>query len=239
MILKSKKKINSIKVITLFPKLYEPFIENGPMKKAIENSIVNFETVYLKDFGLGKQKQVDDTPYGGGAGMLLMIEPIDNAIKKIKTKKSKVILITPDGEKYSNDMAKKLSIEEDLIFVSGYYEGFDDRVKNIIDMEISIGDYIVSRGDFPILNIVDSIVRLKDDVISEDSIIEESFNNNLLEYPQYTKPRNYKNMKVPDVLISGNHKKIDEFRLNESIKKTKNRRKDLYYKYKEQNNGSK
>ena len=239
MILKSKKNISSIKVITLFPKLYEPFVENGPIRKAIENSVLEFKTIYLKDFGIGKQKQVDDTPYGGGAGMLLMIEPIDNAIKKIKTKKSKVILITPDGEKYDQGIAKKLSKEDDLIFISGYYEGFDHRIKNIIDMEISIGDYIVSRGDFPILNIVDSLVRLKDNVINKDSIVEESFNNNLLEYPQYTKPRNYKKMKVPDVLVSGNHKNIDEFRLNESIKKTKNKRKDLYYKYKEQNNGSK
>lgn len=227
-----------IKYITLFPELYEPFKQSGPIRKALEKGLISMSSINLKDNGIGKHKKVDDTPYGGGAGMLLMAEPVVKSIRDASSKNSKVIMFTPEGKKINQEMIYDLSKEKDLVFVSGYYEGFDNRIKEHVDMEISLGDFIVSRGDIPIITTIDAISRVIDGVINNSSIEEESFNNNLLEYPQYTIPRNFEGQLVPEVLTSGNHKKIKEYRLNESLKRTKENRLDLYNKYKENKNGS-
>ena len=166
-----------------------------------------------------------------------MVEPLAKAIAKAKPKSSKVILISPEGQKFSQQLAQKWAKEKSLTFVSGYYEGFDARVKNYVNEEVSLGDFIISRGDLAIMPIVDAIVRVKKDVINQDSIKEESFNNNLLEYDQYTFPQEYQGKKVPEILISGHHKKIAEFRQENSLKKTQKYRPDLYNEYKEKKDG--
>ena len=227
-----------IKYVTLFPELYEPFKMSGPIRKALEKGLITMSAYNLKDNGIGKHKKVDETPYGGGAGMLLMVEPVVKSIRDASSKNSKVIMFTPEGKTVNQEMIHNLSKEEDLVFVSGYYEGFDNRIKDYVDMEISLGDFIVSRGDIPIITTIDAISRVIDGVINNSSIEEESFNNNLLEYPQYTIPREFEGRLVPEVLTNGNHKKIKEYRLNESLKRTKENRLDLYNKYKENKNGS-
>lgn len=218
-----------IDILTLFPDMFEGFLNTSIIKRAINSKLVEINLINFRDYSTDPQKNVDDTPYGGGRGMVLMIEPIYNCLNEIKKPDSKIILLTPDGVKYNQKKAYQLSNEKHLIIICGHYEGFDDRIRNIVDYEISIGDYILTGGEIPSMIITDSVVRLIKGVINEESHLNESFNldNNLLDYPTYTKPQEFMGMKVPDVLLSGNHKMIEEYRLNESVKKTKIKRPDL------------
>ena len=220
-----------IDILTLFPEMFDGFLNTSIIKSAQNRNLVNINTINIRDYSMDKHKKVDDTPYGGGAGMVLMCQPIFDAVKSVKKTKSKVILMTPQGVKYNQKIAYNLSKEEHLIFICGHYEGFDERIRSICDMEISIGDYVLTGGELPSMVITDSVVRLVDNVIDEGSHVNDSFNNDRLDYPTYTKPREYEGMKVPDVLLSGDHKKIDEWRKSESEKKTLERRPDLMKKY--------
>ena len=216
-----------IDILTLFPEMFDGFKSESIIKRAIEDKKVEINTCNFRDFSKNKHKKVDDTPYGGGVGMVLMCQPIFDAVESLKKKNSKVILLSPQGKKYEQKMAYDLAKEEHLIFICGHYEGFDERIKTICDEEISIGDYVLTGGELPAMVITDSIVRLIPGVIDEESHINDSFNNNLLDYPTYTKPRDYKGIKVPDVLLSGDHKKIDEWRKNKQLKITSEKRPDL------------
>lgn len=218
-----------IDILTLFPNMFIPFLEESIIKRAISKGIVKVNIINFRDFTELKNGQVDDTPYGGGGGMVLRIEPLYKAIKSITDKDSnaKVILMTPDG--YSYNQAKALELKElkHLVVVCGHYEGFDERIRSLADYEISIGDYILTGGELPAMIISDSIIRLLDGAIADTSLESESFSDNLLDYPTYTKPREFKGMVVPDVLLSGNHAKIAKWRHEQRIKRTKERRPDL------------
>lgn len=219
-----------IDILTLFPDMFDGFKKESIIKRAIDNDKVTINTCNFRDFAKNKHKKVDDTPYGGGNGMVLMCQPIFDAVESIKTNKSKVILLSPQGKQYNQKMAYDYAKEEHLIFICGHYEGFDERIKTICDEEISIGDYVLTGGELPAMVLTDSIVRLLPGVIEEDSHLNDSFNQNLLDYPTYTKPREYKGMKVPDVLLSGNHEKIDKWRKDKQIDATNEKRPDLMSK---------
>ncbi len=217
-----------IDILTLFPDMFLGALDHSILRRAQDEGIVEIHLVDFRKYSLDSHHKVDDTPYGGGCGMVLSAQPIFDCIDDIRTKDSKVILLTPDGVCYHQKMAYDLSQEKHLIFICGHYEGFDERIRVLADMEISIGDYILTGGEYASMVLVDSIVRLLPGVIREESHQKESFNHHLLDYPNYTKPRVYRKMSVPDVLLSGDHKKIEEYRLKESIRRTKLRRPDLY-----------
>lgn len=216
-----------IDILTLFPEMFEGFKNESIIKRSIESKKVEINTCNFRDFAKNKHKKVDDTPYGGGQGMVLMCQPVFDAVEHLKKENSKVILLTPQGKTYNQEKAYELSKEEHLILICGHYEGFDERIRSICDEEISIGDYVLTGGEIPSMVITDSVVRLLPGVIDESSHLNDSFNNNLLDYPTYTKPRNYKGMKVPDVLLSGDHAKIDKWRLDKQLKITMEKRPDL------------
>ena len=216
-----------IDVLSLFPEIYEGVLSESIIKRAREKGIVEINIHNFRDYSTDPHNKVDDTPFGGGAGMVLMCEPIFRCIENLKTKDSIVIMLTPDGSVYNQKMALDLSLKKHLILLCGHYEGFDERIKSICDMFISVGDYILTGGEIPSMILIDSIVRLIDGAITKESLESESFNNKLLDYPTYTKPRNFRGMEVPDVLLSGDHKKIKEWRELEQIKKTKTLRPDL------------
>ena len=216
-----------IDILTLFPNMFTGFLHESIIKRAIEKKIVEINIVNFREFSHLNNNQVDDTPYGGGSGMVLMVEPLVEAIESLKREDSKVILMCPQGKTYTEKKAIELREEKHLILVCGHYEGFDERIREFVDEEISIGDYILTGGEIPAMAIVDSVVRLVDGVIKKESYEEESFTNNLLDYPTYTKPREFRGLKVPDVLLSGNHKEIKNWRKKEQIKKTEKKRKDL------------
>ena len=216
-----------IDVLSLFPEMFDGVFNTSIIKRAVEDKKVEINVHNFRDYSLDKNKKVDDTPYGGGRGMVLMCQPIFDCVESLKTEESIVILLTPDGYSYKQTMAYDFSKEKHLIIICGHYEGFDERIRTLVDYEVSIGDYVLTGGEIPAMVLVDSIVRLIPGVIEEDSHVNESFNNNLLDYPTYTKPYDFRGMKVPDVLISGNHKKIDEFRQESMYNKTKERRPDL------------
>lgn len=211
-------------VITIFPNILNSYVEEGMIKRAIEKKAVKIKTYNLRDFTTDKHKTVDDTVYGGGAGMLLKIEPLYKALKKItspkKTKNKKIILLSAQGQKWNQSLAKKYSKLKEITFICGRYEGVDERIKNFIDEEISIGDYILTGGELGALVIIDSISRLLPKVLgNSESLADESHNQTgVLEYPQYTKPAIFKKLSVPEVLISGNHKLIEEWK-NKNTKK--------------------
>ena len=217
-----------IDILSLFPNMFAGFLEESIIARAMAKHKVEIKIHNFRDFSLDPHGKVDDTPYGGGAGMVLMCQPIFDCIKSLKTKDSFVVMLTPDGKTYNQEIAKKFSKKKHLILLCGHYEGFDERIKSICDEFISIGDFILTGGEIPSMIITDSVVRLLDGVIDQESLESESFNNNLLDYPTYTKPRVYEGMEVPSVLLSGDHKKIQEYRLNEQIKKTKSLRNDLW-----------
>lgn len=217
-----------IDILSLFPNMFAGFLEESIIARAMAKHKVEIKIHNFRDFSLDPHSKVDDTPYGGGAGMVLMCQPIFDCIKSLKTKDSFVVMLTPDGKTYNQEIAKKFSKKKHLILLCGHYEGFDERIKSICDEFISIGDFILTGGEIPSMVITDSVVRLLDGVIDQESLESESFNNNLLDYPTYTKPRVYEGMEVPSVLLSGDHKKIQEYRLNEQIKKTKSLRNDLW-----------
>jgi tRNA (guanine37-N1)-methyltransferase len=220
-----------IDVITIFPKELDLALSYSIIKRARESGIVDINFVNPRDFTKDKHKTVDDKPYGGGSGMVFMPDPLYKAIKKVKRKSSYVVLLTPRGRVYNQKIAEELSTKKHLIFVCAHYEGYDERIVKFVDDEISIGDFILTGGEPACICVIDSIVRLVDGVIKDDSRKDESFNNYLLEYPHYTRPKIWKNMKVPDVLLSGNHKEIEKWRKEKSLEITKVRRPDLYKKY--------
>ena len=216
-----------INILTLFPDMFNGFLTESIIKRAIESKKVKINIINLRDYSDKKHNQVDDTPYGGGSGMVLMCDPVFKAIDDLKKKNSKVIMMTPQGKPYNQKKAIELSSEKDLIIICGHYEGFDERISSIVDEEISIGDYVLTGGELPSMVLNDSIKRLIDGVIDEGSKNNDSFSDDLLDYPTFTKPREYRGMKVPSVLLSGDHKKIDEWRNKEAIKKTREKRPDL------------
>ena len=216
-----------IDVLTLFPDMFNNIFSESIIKRAISNNLVEINIHNIRDYSKDPHKKVDDTPYGGGAGMVLMCQPIFDAVKALKTDNSKVILLTPGGALYKQKIAFNLSLEKHLILICGHYEGFDERIKTIVDMEISIGDYVLTGGEIPAMIIIDSITRLIDGVIRKESYESDSFTDNLLDYPTYTKPRVYEGLEVPSVLISGDHKKINEWRREKQIEVTKKNRPDL------------
>ena len=219
-----------IDILTLFPNMYQGIFDESIIKRAIDEKRVTINIHNFRDYTLDPHKKVDDTPYGGGAGMVLTCQPIFDCVKNLRSDDSIVILMTPDGEVYKQKKAYELSKKKHLILICGHYEGFDERIRSICDMEISIGDYVLTGGELASMVLVDSIVRLMPGVIEEDSHINYSFNNNLLDYPTYTKPRVYEGMEVPEVLLSGDHKKIEEYRYEMSLQRTKERRPDLLEK---------
>lgn len=219
-----------IDILTLFPDMFKNVFEESIVKKAQELGKLEINIVNFRDYTDDPHKKVDDTPYGGGAGMVLTCQPIFDCVNALKTDETKVILLTPDGVLYKQKQAYDLSKEKHLIIISGHYEGFDERIRSICDLEISIGDYVLTGGEIASMVLVDSIARLIPGVITEESHINDSFNDNLLDYPTYTKPRIYNGMEVPEVLLSGDHKKIKEYREQESLKRTLERRPDLLNK---------
>lgn len=216
-----------IDILTLFPSMFEPFLNESIIARAIQNKKVEIKIHNIRDYTLDKHNRVDDYPIGGGEGMVLMIEPIYRALQDLKTDDSYILMMTPQGKPYQQSQAYELSMKKHLIILCGHYEGFDERIRSLVDEEISIGDYVLTGGELPSMVVADSIIRLIDGVIEKESHINDSFHNHLLDYPVYTKPIDFMGMKVPEILLSGHHKKIAEWRKNESIKKTKARRPDL------------
>ena len=220
----------NIVIITLFPEMFSPILGSSMMWKAQKEKLVKFQIVDLRKFGLGNRRQVDDTPYGGGAGMVLKPEPIFEAVKQTKKKltKAKVILMTPRGEKFTQITAKKISKLDEVIIICGHYEGFDERIMELVDIEISLGDFVLTGGELPAMTVVDAAVRLIPGVLGDkQSPQDESFSQGLLEYPQYTRPDDFRGKKVPEILLGGNHSKILVWRKAEAVKKTKANRPDL------------
>ena len=216
-----------IDILTLFPDMYKGIFEESIIKRAIDLGKIEIKIHNFRDYSLDLHHKVDDTPYGGGNGMVLTCQPIFDCVRALRNENSKVILLTPDGTLYKQEVAYSLAKEKHLILICGHYEGFDDRIRTLADFEVSIGDFILTGGEIPAMAISDSIIRLLDGVISVESLESESFNDNLLDYPTYTKPRDFRGMKVPDVLLSGDHKKINEYRHQEQIRITKEKRGDL------------
>lgn len=212
-----------IDILTLFPEMFQGFLETSIIKRAITSSKVVINVVNFRDYTLEPHGKVDDTPFGGGPGMVLMIQPIYDAVKALKTAESHVILLSPGGVLFKEKSAKRLKKYKHLILICGHYEGFDARIKEIVDEEISIGEFVLSGGELPAMVVTDAVVRLLEGVISKESLESESFDNELLDYPVYTKPRQFHDMKVPEVLLSGDHKKIAEYRHKEQIRLTKER----------------
>ena len=219
--------MTTINILTIFPDMFNGFLNESIIKRAIEKELVKINIINFRDYSTDPHHKVDDIPFGGGAGMVLTCQPIFDAVNAIKTKDSHIIIMTPRGKTYNQTKAKELSLKKDLIIICGHYEGFDERIFSIVDEEISIGDYILTGGEIPAMAISDSIIRLIPDVITKESLDSESFNDNLLDYPVYTKPREYNGLKVPEVLYNGNHKEIEKYRLEEQIRITKENREDL------------
>ncbi len=217
-------------VLTLFPEMFE-LVKTSIIKRAIENDLIELEVINIRDFSKNSYNQVDDTPYGGGAGMVLKPDVVADSIKFAKTKVSedaRVIYMSPKGKTLNQAKVVELSKLNDMIILCGHYEGIDQRViDKYVDEEISIGDYVLTGGEIPAMTIIDSVSRYIDGVLSEDSTKEESFANNLLEYPQYTKPFEFEGTNVPEVLTSGDHKKVDEWRKEQSLIITYEKRRDL------------
>jgi tRNA (guanine37-N1)-methyltransferase len=216
-----------IKIVTLFPEMFQGFLSESIIKRAIDKGNVEFEIIDFRKYSHDKHHHVDDTPYGGGAGMVLRCDILDECIEDIKTPKSHIALMSPQGVQYDQAMANRLAKEEELILVCGHYEGFDERVRGYVDEEISMGDFVLTGGEIPAMAISDSVTRLLDGAIREESYEDDSFYNGLLEYPQYTRPQVYKGVEVPFVLQNGDHAKIKTWRLKESLRKTYLRRPDL------------
>jgi tRNA (guanine37-N1)-methyltransferase len=222
-----------IDIISIFPGMFAPVLNESMIKRAQQKGLVKIYIHDLRDFTLDRHRKVDDRPFGGGAGMVMAAQPIFAAVAKIKknarTRKPKVILLCPQGEVFKQKLAGKLSREKHLIFICGHYEGIDERVRqSLVNQEISIGDYVLTGGELPAMVIVDAVVRLIPGVLGDkNSLNFESFEGNLLEYPQYTRPASFGNMPVPAVLLRGDHKKIASWRRSEALKRTKARRPDL------------
>jgi len=216
-----------IDILTLFPEMFDGFISTSIIKRAIDLGKVDIKVHNFRDYSLDKHGRVDDYPYGGGAGMVLMCEPIFRAIESIRTDDSLVIMLSPSGKVFKQSMAIDLSKKKHIILLCGHYEGFDERIKTIVDMELSIGDYVLTGGEVPAMVITDAITRLIPGVITSESLDSESFNNGLLDYPNYTRPEVFRGMRVPEVLLSGHHKNIEKYRQEEQVRLTRENRSDL------------
>ena len=216
-----------ITILSLFPNMFDGFLTESIIKRAIQSGKVEVKIINFRDYSVYNNKQVDDTPYGGGAGMVLMCDPIFRCLDEIRTPKSHIIILSPEGSIYNEKKARELSKYEDIILICGHYEGFDERIKTLADEIISVGDFVLTGGEIPAMLIADSIIRLLPGAITNESLESESFNENLLDYPVYTKPAVYRDMNVPDILLSGDHKKIDDYRESERIRLTKEKRPDL------------
>jgi tRNA (guanine37-N1)-methyltransferase len=222
-----------IDVLTLFPEMFAGVFGHSILKKAAEKQAVQYNVINFREFSDNKHQTVDDYPYGGGAGMVLKPQPIFDAVEaltnKNEEKKSRVILLCPQGERLNQKKAEELAEEKHLIFICGHYEGYDERIReHIVTDEISIGDYVLTGGELGAMVIIDSVVRLLPEVLgNEESHQKDSFSTGLLEHPHYTRPADFRGMKVPDVIISGNHKNIEEWRAKESLRRTFTRRPDL------------
>ena len=214
-------------ILTLFPDMFTP-LKESIIKRATDKNLVEINIIQIRDFSQDAHKKTDDIPYGGGAGMVMTPQPLYDAIQSVKTPNSYVIYLSPRGKVFNQPMARNLSKCEHLILVCGHYEGIDERIIELcIDEEISIGDYVLTGGELPAMVLADSIIRLLDGAISQDSLSEESFTNNLLEYPQYTRPQKFKGLEVPEVLLSGHHANIAKWRKEKSIEITRKNRPDL------------
>ena len=219
-----------IDILTLFPNMFDGFKTESIIKRSIDKKIVEINIIDIRDFTPYKNKQVDDYAFGGGPGMIMMCEPVFNAVESVKDEDAFVIILSPRGKTYNQKIAVDLSKKKHLIIICGHYEGFDERIYTLADMVISIGNFILTGGELPSMMITDSVVRLIDGVINKESLDSESFNDNLLDYPVYTKPREYKGLSVPEVLLNGNHKLINEYREEERKRITKEYREDLLNK---------
>ena len=214
-------------ILTLFPEMFE-ILNQSIIGKAIEKDLINIKVTNIRDFSKDKHKKVDDTPYGGGAGMIMKPDVVYDAYKSVKDKNAKVIYMSPQGKTLNQKKVEELAKESHLIILCGHYEGIDQRVLDkIVDEEISIGDYVLTGGEIPAMVLIDSVSRYVEGVIKKDSIKEESFSNGLLEYPQYTRPEVFEGIKVPDVLLSGHHENIEKWRKEKSLEITKKKRPEL------------
>lgn len=219
-----------VHVLSLFPDMFTGVFGSSILKKAQEKGAVELAVTDIREYSENKHKQVDDYPYGGGAGMVLKPEPMFNAVEAItEGRKPRVILMCPQGERFTQKKAEELAKEEDLVFLCGHYEGYDERIReHLVTDEISIGDFVLTGGELPAMTVIDAVVRLLPGVLGqEDSHIQDSFSTGLLEHPHYTRPADFRGMKVPDILLSGNHAKIDAWREEQSFKRTLERRPDL------------
>ena len=216
-----------IDILTLFPNMFTGILNESIIKRAIDSEKVKINIVNIRDYSTDPHKRVDDYSYGGGAGMVLMPQPIFDAVDDLKNDDSLVILMTPQGKKYNQTMAHNLTSYNHIIIICGHYEGFDERIRTIVDTEISLGDFVLTGGEIAAMAIIDSTVRLIDGVINKESHELDSFEEGLLDYPVYTHPATFRGMDVPEVLLSGHHENIRKWRYNEQIKRTKERRPDL------------
>ncbi|MCK5850302.1 MAG: tRNA (guanosine(37)-N1)-methyltransferase TrmD [Kiritimatiellae bacterium] len=218
-----------IDVVTIFPGILNSFLDESILKRAVQSGAVVFRTVNLRDFTTDRHKTTDDRPYGGGPGMVMTPEPLFKAVESLVSPVARVILMTPQGRKLEQSIVRELAEESHLVFVCGRYEGVDERVRQeLVTDEISIGDYVLTNGILPAAVVIDSVVRLRPGVLgAEDSTVEESFSDGRLEYPQYTRPADFRGMKVPDILLSGNHGEIEHWRREQSTERTLQRRPDM------------
>ncbi|MGM9969161.1 MAG: tRNA (guanosine(37)-N1)-methyltransferase TrmD [Anaeroplasma sp.] len=220
-----------IKILTLFPSMIEAFKQESIIKRAVLKGVCSIEVIDIRDYSLDKHHHVDDTPCGGGQGMVLAVDVVHRAIMANKGDNTHILLMTPQGQRYQQSTAKRLSKYEEIMIICGHYEGFDERIRSYVDEELSIGDFVLTGGEIPAMAIADSIIRLLDNAIKSESHEDDSFSTGLLEYPQYTRPIEYDNMVVPEVLLSGNHNKIRIYRKKESLRRTLLRRPDLFNDY--------
>ncbi len=224
----AKKLLMQIDVLTLFPDMFKGILRESILKRAQEKKKVKINIYNLRRWTHDKRKTVDDKPYGGGPGMIIKPEPVYEACEELRRRKTHVVLLSPQGEQFNQKAAKRLLKYKHLLLICGHYEGFDERIRAQVDQEISIGDYILTCGEIPAMVVIDALVRLIPGVLGQEySLNVESFTDNLLEYPQYTRPRVYRGKKVPQVLLSGDHKEIEKWRKIQALKRTKQRRKDL------------
>ncbi len=221
-----------IDILTLFPQMFAP-LKESIIGRAVDKKILEINVVDIREFSKDKHKKCDDYPFGGGAGMLMTIQPLYDAIKSVKREKSKLIFPSPQGRLFTQNVAKELSEEEHLIFICGHYEGVDERLFSLFEIdEVSLGDFVLTGGELPSMVMVDALCRLMDGVLNKESLENESFSNGLLEYPQYTRPASFMGLEVPEVLLSGNHEEVNKWRAEQGLKRTKERRKDLLKKKK-------
>lgn len=213
-----------IDILTLFPNMFEGFLNESIIKRAREKKLITIEVHNIRDYSTLKNKQVDDYQFGGGAGMVLMCEPIFKAIERLKKDNTEVIMLTPSGSEFNQNMALDFSRKKHLILLCGHYEGFDERIKSIVDKTLSIGPYVLTGGEIPAMAITDAITRLIPGVINQESLATESYNDDLVDYPVYTKPVNFRGMEVPSVLLSGHHANINKWRTEMRKKLTEEKR---------------